>query len=124
MGSCRPGHYLVPAAALAAAILWRLTGRVEVRGDSMRPALEPGDRLVVVRGRRPRPGQVVALADPRRPGRLVVKRVADVSGAGVVVLGDNPAASTDSRQFGPVPPAAVRGRVVYRYWPESSRGRL
>ncbi len=90
----------------------------------MRPALEPGDRLVVVRGGRPRRGQVVALADPRRPDRLVVKRVADVSAAGVVVLGDNPAASTDSRHFGPVPPAAVRGRVVYRYWPESSRGRL
>ncbi len=90
----------------------------------MRPALEPGDRLVVVRGCRPRPGQVVAVADPRQPGRVVVKRVADVSGAGVVVLGDNSAASTDSRHFGPVATAAVRGRVVYRYWPESSRGRL
>ena len=110
--------------ALTAALLWRLTGRVEVRGDSMRPALEPGDRLVVVRGRRPRPGQVVAVADPRQPGRVVVKRVADVSAAGVVVLGDNSAASTDSRHFGPVATAAVRGRVVYRYWPESSRGRL
>ena len=124
MGSCRRGHYLFPVAALTAALLWRFTGRVEVRGDSMRPALEPGDRLVVVRGRRPRPGQVVAVADPRQPGRLVVKRVAATSAAGVTVVGDNAAASTDSRHYGPVPARSVRGRAVYRYWPESSRGRL
>ena len=90
----------------------------------MRPALEPGDRLLIVRVRRPRPGQVVAVADPRHPARLVVKRVADVSGAGLVVLGDNAPASTDSRHFGPVAPGRVRGRAVYRYWPESSRGPL
>jgi nickel-type superoxide dismutase maturation protease len=90
----------------------------------MRPALEPGDRLVVVRGRRLRPGQVVALADPRRPGRLVVKRVTEATGAGITVLGDNAAASTDSRHYGAVPLACVRGRAVWRYWPQSRRGRL
>ncbi len=90
----------------------------------MRPALEPGDRLLVVRGRRPRPGDVVAVAEPREGGRLVVKRVAEVDGAGVTVLGDNAGASTDSRHYGPVAPGAVRGRAVWRYWPESRRGRL
>jgi len=90
----------------------------------MRPALVPGDRLLVVRAGRPRPGQVVAVADPRHPDRLVVKRVAATSGQGVTVLGDNPAASTDSRHYGPVAPGAVRGRAVWRYWPESRRGRL
>jgi nickel-type superoxide dismutase maturation protease len=95
-----------------------------VHGESMRPSLEPGDRLVVVRTRRPRPGQVVALDDPRQPGRVVVKRVAAAGDAGVTVVGDNPAASTDSRHYGPVPATVVRGRAVWRYWPESRRGRL
>jgi len=53
----------------------------------------------------------------------VVKRVADVSGGTVVVRGDNPDASTDSRTFGPVPAASIGGRVVYRYFPERRRGK-
>jgi type IV secretory pathway protease TraF len=42
----------------------------------------------------------------------------------VTVLGDAPDASTDSRTFGAVPRDLVLGRAVYRYWPESRRGRL
>src|SRR5436305_1226061 len=74
--------------------------RVTVHGDSMRPALEPGDRLLVVGFLRPRPGDVVAVVDPRDAGRVLVKRVAavDASGGGLItVLGDFPEASTDSR---------------------------
>jgi len=33
------------------------------------------------------------------------------------VAGDNPAASTDSAHWGPVPRGAVRGRVVWSYSP-------
>jgi nickel-type superoxide dismutase maturation protease len=103
--------------------------RLEVTGDSMTPTLRPGDRVLVVGGLgpwrpRPRTGDLVALADPRDPGRLIVKRVAAVAGASVEVRGDNAAASTDSRHFGPVARAAVVGRVVYRYHPEERRGRL
>jgi signal peptidase I len=36
--------------------------------------------------------------------------------------GDNPANSTDSRQYGPVPISLVRGRVVYRILPLNSAG--
>jgi nickel-type superoxide dismutase maturation protease len=116
-------HYLGTVAVICIG-LWRLIGRVEVTGDSMLPALVPGDRLLVVRGARPRVGQVVALADPRRPERTVVKRVAGRGPAGVTVLGDNAGASTDSRTWGPVPPASIRGRAVYRYFPDSRRTRL
>ena len=98
--------------------------RVEVVGDSMRPTLEPGDRLVLSRRRRVRPGDLVAVTDPRQARRIVVKRVTRVSDAGLTVLGDNPSASTDSRVFGPVSPSAVQGRAVYRYHPPSRRGRL
>ncbi len=113
------------ALALAAAGVWmaRRTSRVEVVGDSMRPTLEPGDRLVVSRVRRALPGDLVAVADPRQPRRIVVKRLADVTALGLTVLGDNAAASTDSRVFGPVSPGGLRGRVVYRYHPVHRRGR-
>ena len=100
--------------------------RVEVHGDSMRPGLEPGDRLLVVGLGRPRPGDVVAVVDPRDSERVLVKRVASVDARNgrVTVEGDNPDASTDSRTFGPVDVGVVLGRVIYRYWPEERRGRL
>jgi nickel-type superoxide dismutase maturation protease len=91
----------------------------------MRPALLPGDRVLVA-GRRLRAGNVAAVRDPRRPERVLVKRVASVdrrTGA-VTVVGDNPAASTDSRHFGPVAPDLVVGRVRWRYLPRGRRGRL
>jgi nickel-type superoxide dismutase maturation protease len=116
-------HYLV-AAGLVTVTLWRPLRRVEVAGDSMLPALHPGDRLLVRRQGRIRPGDVVAVVDPRLASRTMVKRVAGVGPAGVTVLGDNPAASTDSRTLGPVARSAVRGRVFYRYFPTVRRGRL
>ena len=103
--------------------------RLEVAGESMIPTLRPGDRVLVVAGLGPfrppiRTGDLVALADPRAPARVMVKRVTAVAGGRVEVRGDNAAASTDSRHFGPIDRAAVVGRVVYRYHPEARRGRL
>ena len=116
-------HYLV-VAGLVTVALWRSVRRVEVVGDSMLPALRPGDRLVVLRPARARPGHVVAVTDPRMASRTMVKRMASRGPEGIVVLGDNATASTDSRQFGPLAPAAIRGRAVYRYFPTARRGRV
>ncbi|MFP5375995.1 MAG: nickel-type superoxide dismutase maturation protease [Acidimicrobiia bacterium] len=110
------------AAGLAAVAAGRGVRRLAVEGDSMRPTLVPGDRLVAVRCRRPPPGALAVLADPRLPTRTLVKRVAAVGPGGVTVEGDAAGASTDSRTFGPVP--AVWGRVVYRYGPRERAGRL
>ena len=104
-------------------------GRLQVAGESMVPTLLPGDRVLVWRGVGPlkpsiRVGDLVAVVDPRDSGRVMVKRVAGVVGTEVSVLGDNAAASTDSRHFGPVSAAAIHGRVIYRYLPEERRGRL
>ena len=103
---------------------------VEVRGSSMAPSLLPGDRLLVesrtYQLRAPRAGEVVLAADPRQPQRELIKRVAavDDEAASADLRGDDPAASTDSRQFGAVPVAAIRWRAAYRYWPPPRVGRL
>jgi nickel-type superoxide dismutase maturation protease len=102
----------------------RLLFRVVVDGDSMRPFLAPGDRLLVLRTRHVRPCDVVAVPDPRQPARALIKRVVSVVGDEVTVAGDNESASTDSRTFGPVRRRDVRGRAIYRYWPPERRGRL
>jgi signal peptidase I len=119
-------------AVSAVAGVWRLRDRhlvVTVRGLSMTPTFEPGDRLLVrrVEPRGVHTGQVVVVDLPHHlrpmpPGitpeeslrqRRVIKRVAAVAGEPVpdgvdagagpvpaghlVLLGDNPLASGDSR---------------------------
>lgn len=120
-------------AGLAAAAVgcWRRLGvrRVEVRGPSMEPTLWGGDRLLVRRAYRPpRVGEIV-LARPRAlGGAAVLKRVVrtevGAGGLAVTLHGDNAAASTDSRTFGPVPVGEIVGPVWLRYWPNDRRGRV
>jgi signal peptidase I len=87
---------------------------------SMAPTLVPGDRLWVdpraLRGRAPRPGEVVVLPDPGVPDRWLIKRIAAVGPAvvhtvrtGVVVQGptDRAAAPPDAIESTPVPPGSV-----------------
>lgn len=88
----------------------------------MLPAFRPGDRLVVVPFGGIAPGQVVAVRDPRRADRILVKRVRAVLAEGYDLRGDNEGASTDSRHFGPVPAGRLIGRAVYRYHPPDRSG--
>ncbi len=100
----------------------------------MRPTLEPGDWALAIgsaHGRRPRPGDIVVLEHPGRPGFELVKRVTEVrssrspeSGDRPIELwveGDDPASSTDSRHFGAVDGSRVRGRLVLVWWPPARR---
>ena len=107
-------------------------GRYIVRGRSMEPALRDGDRLLVLRGSRrnahPHVGSLVLARPIALHGREVIKRVASVrpgvEGARFTLLGDNAAASTDSRHFGSVTAAEITARVWLRYWPDERRGRV
>jgi len=102
-----------------------LLRRVAVAGSSMEPALRDGDWLLALPLRRvPRVGEVVLARDPRVPERLLLKRVAAVGDGGCTLLGDHPEASTDSRQFGPVPLGDVVARAVFRYAPLGRLGKV
>jgi len=94
-------------------------GWARVRGDSMHPALDEGDRLLVRYGAAVRPGRVVVarFAD----GTLAVKRATDRrttrdGRAAWWLLGDNPA-GVDSRHRGAVAEEDVLGVAVARVWP-------
>jgi signal peptidase I len=75
----------------------------------------PGERVRLVGGRLQVDG--VAVAEPYlaagNAGDLDVRLGEDQ----YLVLGDHRAASTDGRDFGPVPAAALAGRVRFAYWP-------
>jgi nickel-type superoxide dismutase maturation protease len=91
-----------------------------VSGDSMRPALRPGDRLLVDYRRRPRPGDVVVARTPGRPllvKRAAARRTTELGEPGWWLLSDDPGAGTDSRTFGAVADADVVAVVVTRIWP-------
>lgn len=115
----------IAALALVLGYLRHRFLRIAVEGESMRPALRPGDWVAVdrwaYRTHPPRPSDIVVAHDPREFERLLIKRVARVHADGSLdLLGDNAAESTDSRTFGPIPSYLVEGRVVARYWPRPS----
>jgi len=104
--------------------------RAVVVDRSMEPALRAGDRLLVLPAG---PGGLPLLAGGARAGSVViveregrfdVKRVGGITGGALWLLGDNAAASSDSRASGPVPLHALRGIVVWRSGPHGRRGRI
>lgn len=124
---------------------------VTVRGASMQPTFQDGDRVLVDRRARPCVGQVVVVEQPTPDGhwpsphlpasgrtwlagrRWMIKRVAAAPGDPVpplpalcavaggrvppnrlVLLGDNPSVSIDSRQLGYFPMERTLGTVRRR----------
>lgn len=86
-----------------------------VDGESMRPALEDGDRVLYVPAGAFSRGDVVLARHPVVTDLLVIKRVEAVGADGRVDLrGDAGVASSDSRGFGPVRLEAIVGRVTCR----------
>lgn len=90
---------------------WWPLGLYRVAGDSMQPTYPAGATLLGSSWLKPRAGRIVVA---RHGGRLLIKRVLRLEPAGLWLQGDNTAASTDSRQFGHVPLAAVEAVIIAR----------
>jgi phage repressor protein C with HTH and peptisase S24 domain len=87
-----------------------------VVGASMCPKLQPGQVLLATPlFRRIQPGEVVIID---HDGKEKVKRVEEVQGDRVFVIGDNLSASTDSRHFGWLRREEVVARV---FWPNLAK---
>ncbi|MGA7833623.1 MAG: S26 family signal peptidase [Acidimicrobiales bacterium] len=94
-------------------ILEYFARRVTVEGSSMMPTYRPGERLTALRRwRAVRVGDVVVVRDPRDETRWLLKRCVATTGSSLELRGDNAEASTDSREFGPVPVSAVSFIVI------------
>ena len=87
----------------------------------MLPSLNPDDRVLVRRTTAdtdtPPLGAVVVAWHPSQPRLRLIKRLESLSNAGMMLLGDNPSSSTDSRQLGPIPRSALIGVVTSRVTP-------
>lgn len=87
----------------------------------MAPRLPSGSLIVahpIDEATRLRVGDVVVARRPDRPDLEIVKRIHAIDAGGAIFLaGDNPASSTDSRQFGAVQRRDIMARVGWRYWP-------
>lgn len=82
-----------------------------VTGESMLPSLHPGRIVVGIRPGMIRQGDIVIVS---HEGLEKIKRVQQINGLKVYIVGDNPDASTDSRHFGWIRRDQVVARVV---WP-------
>ena len=151
----RARRRILVAAGVALLIGWMLFASLftiyRVEGESMIPALLPGQQVVAYRFGTCSQGDLVVFRNPLDPRELLIKRVHAVAGETVslsggklrvngsvrplattffdelpprsvrpghlFVLGDNQAASLDSRRLGAVDEDLVVGKVVCRLWP-------
>ena len=83
-----------------------------VVGNSMEPALKPGQLVFGLRWTRlAKPGSVVIF---KHQNKEKIKRLTHQKDNQIFVSGDNPAHSTDSRSFGWLPHNALTALVI---WP-------
>jgi nickel-type superoxide dismutase maturation protease len=107
----------IPTAGWKDRILFFLGRRdaFRVEGNSMMPTLNDGDVVLVRRTRRVKVGNVILAKHPYQQSVKVLKRISEINEQGRLVLtGDNPEESTDSRTFGSISSADVMGKVIGR----------
>ena len=86
-----------------------------VEGESMNPTLCDGDAVLVEPRATLGIGDIVAAEHPYKRVKII-KRVQSIDDNGRLVLkGDNPEESTDSRLFGSIPSSEILGKVICRF---------
>lgn len=85
-----------------------------VVGDSMKPTLREGQIVVAFKNKNIKLRSLVIV---KTKDREIIKRVAKIKGQKVYVLGDNPAHSKDSRDFGWI---AIDDVIATVIWPRSA----
>lgn len=96
--------------------------RYRVIGLSMSPLLQDGEEVIVNTSQQSRRSlqvdDIVVLCHPHQSDLILVKRIDAIAlmpEKRYFVTGDNPAQSTDSRDFGSVSPKLIIGKVVCRF---------
>ncbi|MBI2639156.1 S26 family signal peptidase [Candidatus Peregrinibacteria bacterium] len=86
--------------------------RYEIEGESMIPAYQPGDRVLVFRWGTVKSGDTVIFC---KNGMTMVKRAVAKEGDRWIMKGDNWKRSCDSEDFGGVADEEIIGKVVATY---------
>ena len=87
---------------------------MRVEGDSMRPTLESGDRVLVDPKTAIKAGDIVLAVHPFRSLQMI-KRLRSIEPDGrIFLVGDNPEASSDSKVFGTIQRKHLLGKIVSR----------
>lgn len=96
--------------------LEKITGlqRMEVEGNSMAPALYPGDCVLIQKSFNFQTGDIVVFNHPLK-NKKIIKRITKMKENQVFVQGDNTAESTDSRSFGWIGQEKILGKVWKKY---------
>ena len=81
----------------------------------MSPTLNDSDAVLIKPGAKVKVGDLVLAKHPYKLSVTIVKRVTEILPDGALILkGDNPVESTDSRSFGSISPDRAIGTVVCR----------
>lgn len=84
-----------------------------VTGDSMAPAIRDGETVLYDPWPKVNIGDIVFMPHPYMQSVKILKRVSEISADGnMILIGDNPAESTDSRTLGQFRLDDVQGKVV------------
>ncbi len=95
--------------------MWFPLERFKITDRSMEPALSEGDHIIVNRlayiFKKPKVGEIIVFKHPSQT-KFLVKRISKkLKENSYLVIGDNKAASSDSRTFGPIKIGLIVGKV-------------